>query len=374
MQDTVDRSRLLSDVGAPANARWRTTIRQRCWLVVGGEHHKGYLPGHVFQVAIMLLISLNVVLVIVDTEPAYEDAVDGPFSRFYSYVELFSVAVFGLEYLLRLWSCVESVRFVTESGECHRRVRWALTPLALIDLVALVPFVFDLAFPQNNKLRAAMLIRLLRIFSLLRMERSFHSFARVARVLRCKSEELLVTLFIAVIILILSASLMYYLENGGSEPTSKFTSISTSMWWSVTALTTVGYGDIYPTTVPGRVLGAFTAFVGVGLFALPAGIFASGFAELLEGTDEAEDDEKRKRQLALSPVASAVAAALPLSGGPARASSVSEAGGAAASPEAGAGVQLELSVLRHALAALDAKQPQLAEALLRERLAALTSG
>lgn len=372
MQATVDHSRLLSDVGAPSNDRWCVSIRQRCWLVVGGEHHRRYMPGHVFQVSIMLLITLNVVLVIVNTEPAYED-VDGPFDRFYNWVELISVGVFGLEYLLRLWSCVESTRFAAEAGACLRRVRWALTPLALIDLVALVPFVFDLAYPQNNRLRAAMLIRLLRIFSLLRMERSFHSFARVARVLRHKSEELLVTLFIAVIILILSASLMYFLENGGSSTTSKFTSISTSMWWSVTALTTVGYGDIYPTTVPGRVLGALTAFVGVGLFALPAGIFASGFAELLEHSDEADDDEKQRKQLALSPAASAAAAALPLSSGPARASSVSEAG-AEARAEVGVSVQLELSVIRHALAALDAKQPQLAEALLRERLAALTSG
>ena len=169
----------------------------------------------------MLLVSFNVVLVVVSTEPAFSHTTGKmPFNGFFYWVEIVSVVIFGLEYLVRIWSCVESQssEAAAVAGDCAKRVRWAATPLTLTS-AALLPFVIDLSVVGRDTggLRGIMLIRLLRVFTLLRMERSFSNW-RVARVLRSKRDELIVTFFIAFIILVLSASLMYYLENwGGSD-------------------------------------------------------------------------------------------------------------------------------------------------------------
>merc|ERR1712136_440507 len=108
-------------------------------------------------------------------------------------------------------------------------------------------------------------------------------------VLKMKKAELCATLFLAAVLLLMASCAMYYIENP-SQPAS-FSSIPATMWWTVTALTTVGYGDIYPRTACGKILGSCVAFFGIGLFALPAGIISSGFVEVIEEKHQAECDE-----------------------------------------------------------------------------------
>jgi len=247
------------------------------WRVLGG-HAEGEarLPlSWAVEWFILVLIILNVVMVLVAT------GLEGQNSHFeeaYRWFELASAVVFGLEYTLGMWTAVEEPRF---AAPCRGRLRWSVQPLNVLDLVCLVPFVVDLALPAGDTTyRGATVLRflrLLRLFALLRLERSTGSFARIHAVLRHKGNELLLTLFVAAIILVVSSTLMFYAEH---DVNPMYSSIFISMWWAVTALTTVGYGDVYPVTPAGRLVGAVTALVGVGFFALPAGIIGSGFIEV----------------------------------------------------------------------------------------------
>ena len=271
------------DKGLSAYFSWRLW----CWQVMAGptsDVSQSNFPAKVVEVTSLTLIVVNAVLIAIDSSTPDSSV----FDRCYFFFELLSVAFFSLEYALRLWTAVEEAEY---AAPLHGRVRWALSPLNLLDLMALLPYVVDLALPDNpggNKFRggtAIGLVRLLRLFVLLRLERKFTAFARIHAVLRHKGEELLVTAFIALIMLVTSSSMVYYIENPSNDT---FSDIPTAMWWAVTALTTVGYGDICPMTPMGRFFGAITAFVGVGFFAMPAGIISSGFVEAMM-------DEKRSK-------------------------------------------------------------------------------
>ncbi len=115
---------------------------------------------------------------------------------------------------------------------------------------------------------------------ILKIGRYSKAMITIGRVLNSKKEELAITGFVLGILLILASSLMYYVENTAQPDV--FTSIPAAMWWGIATLTTVGYGDIYPVTILGKVLGALIAVLGIGLFALPAGILAGGFGEELK--------------------------------------------------------------------------------------------
>ncbi len=115
----------------------------------------------------------------------------------------------------------------------------------------------------------------------------------ISTVVSKRKEYLLVTLTIILIMLVMASSLMYYVENEAQPDV--FSSIPETMWWGVATITTVGYGDVYPITALGKVLGSVIAILGVGIFALPAGIIASGFeAEIRSGRNNKEDNIEYK--------------------------------------------------------------------------------
>jgi len=231
---------------------------------------------------LLLLILANVAAVTVCTGV---DRSSDELYRYYHEFELVSTAIFVVEYLARFWVAAEDEQFYGFGALCGR-LRWAVKPINVLDAIALIPFVVDLLTPDSESYAAATtirLVRLLRLFSLLRLERGFQSLARIKSVVDKTGEELLITVFVASIILVISSSLVYFVE---SEHNEQFSNMGTAMWWGVATLTTVGYGDIAPITPIGRLLGAFTAFIGVGIFALPAGIIGSGLVEVMM-------DEKR---------------------------------------------------------------------------------
>lgn len=232
--------------------------------------------GYAFDLFIMALIVLNVAAVLLESV----ESVAAPLRDFFYAFEMFSVVVFSAEYILRLWSVTADPRY---AGAVRGRLRYALTPLALIDLLAILPFYLQFLALDLRFVRSLRLFRLLRIFKLARYSSSMRT---LGNVLRAKKEELIVTLFVVLILLVFAASAMYYAEH--DEQPDKFSSIPAAMWWGVATLTTVGYGDVYPVTTEGKLLGAVIAVLGVGLFALPTGILASGFAEELQKRRRAE--------------------------------------------------------------------------------------
>ena len=217
------------------------------------------------------LILLNVIVVILETKY-------GPFIEYQPYffvIDLFTVIVFSIEYILRIWVCVRDPRY---SSPLTGRIRYAVSPLALVDLIAITPFYLPLIFPIE--LRLLRLLRLLRIFRVLKLGRYSNAFETFADVLKSKKEDLIITLIMAVIILILASSALYVVERE-AQP-DKFASIPDAMWWAVVTLATVGYGDIYPITALGKFISSLVALSAIGLFAFPAGILAAGFAESIQ--------------------------------------------------------------------------------------------
>ncbi|WP_293153569.1 MULTISPECIES: ion transporter [unclassified Microcoleus] len=219
------------------------------------------------DIFITCLILINVAAFIASTSPhlLHEHKV------LLEHIEIISSLVFTIEYVLRLWVCTVDRRY---SHPLWGRFRYSLTPLSIIDLISILPFYALLLFPNLSFVN---LIRLLRLLRLLKMSRYSESVRTLGAVLYAKKEELIATAFAVFILLIFASSVMYFVEYEAHP--KAFGSILDSMWWGVVTLTTVGYGDIYPITPLGKLLGAMLAFLGIGIFALPAGIIASGFSE-----------------------------------------------------------------------------------------------
>lgn len=221
-----------------------------------------------FDLFIIVIIILNVIAVILSSIREFE----ANYSKPLYYFEFISVIIFTIEYLLRIWACTENSKY---SGPFWGRVRYILTPLLIIDLLAILPFYVPFLIPVD--LRFLRSLRLFRVFRLFKLGRYSKAVRAVGNVLSNKRGELIVTCLILLILLIVSSSLLYYAERD-AQP-DKFSSIITSMWWGVVTLTTVGYGDIFPITPLGKMFGAIISFMGIGLFALPAGILGAGFLE-----------------------------------------------------------------------------------------------
>jgi voltage-gated potassium channel len=223
-----------------------------------------------FDLFIVSLITLNVFALIIATVPTLAG-----YAKAFRVFELASVIVFSVEYTLRIWSCTEDE---SHSRPLKGRLRFASRGIMVIDLLAILPFYVALAVPAAAvlDLRFLRAVRLMRIFRLFKLGRYSRAMKVLGRVLRDKKEELGIAVFMVLVLLILASSLMYFAENP-AQPKA-FPSIPAAMWWGVATLTTVGYGDVVPVTALGKVLGAIVSLLGIGLFALPAGILASGFA------------------------------------------------------------------------------------------------
>ncbi|HEY9670430.1 MAG TPA: ion transporter [Waterburya sp.] len=204
------------------------------------------------------------------------------FQLFWFDIEVVSVSCFTLLYILQLWSCTADSRY---QHPLWGRIKYATTPLVIIDLLAIFPFYLMMVFPGVHLVESTELLRLLRLLKLIRYSEALQT---ILRVIGTKKDELVMTLVAVLILLIFASSVMFFAERE-AQPES-FTSIPSAMWWSVVTLTTVGYGDVYPITPIGKLFGAALAFIGIGLFALPAGIIASGFSSEVQRRKEPENN------------------------------------------------------------------------------------
>lgn len=229
----------------------------------------------VVHLSLDALIILNILAVILETV----DALAGRYGLLFEQFDNSSVAIFTVEYCLRLWVCTKNGRY---RGPIWGRVRFALTPLAIIDLLVLLPFYLPLFFRFD--LRVMRALRLIRLVRILKMHRYSRTMSLFGRILYNKKEELLVSASMMMLVLLFASFGIYLLEKV-AQPDA-FSSIPAAMWWAIVTLTTVGYGDIYPVTPLGKVLGSGIALLGIGVFALPAGILASGLYDVLSSHDQ----------------------------------------------------------------------------------------
>lgn len=247
-------------------------LKQRVYetleLSAVGRHITGLL-----DLFLAILITLNVIAVILETVGDWGIAYRGVFYSF----EVASVAIFTIEFLARLWVCTE------DRSERYRhpvlgRIRYLFTPFALIDLIAILPFYLSMFIGID--LRFLRVFRLLRILKLSRYSVALEIFLVV---MRSQRAPLLGAAFLMLVLLVVSSSLMYMIE-GKAQPEA-FASIPHAMWWGLVTLTTVGYGDVAPITAWGKVVGGVVTILGLLMYALPAGIVASGFIQELRKRD-----------------------------------------------------------------------------------------
>lgn len=224
------------------------------------------------------LISVNVGAFVLETvAPLYAG-----YQVWFDALERTSLAIFTIEYVLRVWSSVEDPRY---RDAVRGRLRFARSPLALIDLAVIAPFLIP---GLGSDLRSARVLRLMRIFWFAKLGRYSSALQTFGRVARAKKAELSVVGILLIVLLVISSTLLYFAESPHQD---EFGSIPAAMWWAITTLTTVGYGDILPVTALGRVLAAFVAVLGVGMFALPTGILGAAFVEEIQTRKAAEQGE-----------------------------------------------------------------------------------
>ncbi len=223
-----------------------------------------------FDMFMVVLILSNVAAIILETVDVISEAAGSFFYLF----ELFSVIIFTTEYILRVWSSVEepSGRF---SSPFFGRLRYILSPMAIIDLIAFLPFYLSTFFGVD--LRILRLFRLLRLVKLTRYSPALNA---VGATMVSQHRALTAAFLVMIMALLFSSSIMFVFEN--EVQPEKFSSIPTAMWWGMATLTTVGYGDVAPVTPMGQLFGIITMIIGIGMFALPTGIIATGFANEME--------------------------------------------------------------------------------------------
>ena len=248
-------------------------LRQRVWelLDVSEDPQSGVADWDWVDVILLALILLNVVAVILETVKSFQLRFGTAFRVF----EVISVGVFSVEYAARIWACTADPRY---RQPIIGRLRYVSGFDGVVDLLAILPFYITLALPAAAlDLRILRVLRLLRFARVLKLGRYSDSLGRMKRVIGARRGDLGVALAAVGVVLILASSAIYYVEVD-TQP-DVFTSIPAAMWWGISALTTVGYGDITPVTPLGKFLGGIIQLLGIAIFALPAGIIAAGYEE-----------------------------------------------------------------------------------------------
>lgn len=241
-------------------------LRRRIYEIMEIGHGEDR-ASRIFDVFIVTLILLNVAAFIAETVPWLYAG----YHRYFFAFELFSVAVFTVEYGLRLWTAVE-MPFLRRLSPTRARLYSATRPSLVIDLLAILPFYLSQFFAVD--LRVLRTLRLLRFLKLSRYSPAMHTLIRVVANERRALIGAGMLLFAAVLF---ASTGMYYLESE-AQP-DKFGSVPDAAWWAMATLTTVGYGDVAPVTPLGRLFGSVVMVTGLCILALPVAIIATGFSQ-----------------------------------------------------------------------------------------------
>lgn len=225
---------------------------------------------HFVDIALIILIALNVLAVVLESVKDIHAAAPDAFY----YFEVFSVAIFTVEYLARVWCVIDNPWDDRHTHPIRGRVRYMFRLMAIIDLLAIAPFYLSMFFVTDLRMLRA--LRLLRIFKLTRYSSAM---TLLLMVLREEGRTIGAALFVSILMVFVASTLVFIAEHPAQPEV--FSSIPAAMYWAVITMTTVGFGDIVPVTPWGKVIGAFIGVIGLGMVALPAGILASGFNNAL---------------------------------------------------------------------------------------------
>lgn len=242
------------------------SFKHRIHQMLLGQHLNEPWAG-TFNIGMATLILLNVLALMLETMPGlYKE-----WPLFFHTFEIFSVTLFIAEYLLRIWVANLNPKYQHPIGG---RIRYLFSPLAIVDLLAILPSLLLMTGLDLRFLRMFRLFRVLRLLHIPHFNKALYSIWEAAN---SKKAEFIIAGSIMFILLILCSSLAYFAEHE-AQPEA-FSSIPASLWWGIMTMTTVGYGDVYPITVAGKIIAAFFAALGIGFFALPSAILASALID-----------------------------------------------------------------------------------------------
>lgn len=251
-------------------------IRRKIFTILQPDDGDSVL-SRIFDWLVTALILTSVVIVFVATF----DLPPGTM-RILGGVEAVASVVFTIEYALRI---VTADFLYQDTGPVRSRIKYILSPMAVVDFVSVLPFWLPMFLPETLLgLRALRLVRLLRI---LKLHRYYDAMRSLGEVVVLKKRELLGSIYFVAILMLLASLLMYSAEHDAQPDV--FCNAFSGLWWAVATLTTVGYGDIYPVTVVGRFLGALIAFSGIAAVAIPTGIITTGLGECISRKNAAKD-------------------------------------------------------------------------------------
>lgn len=249
-------------------------FKERAYNLISDDNENDF-ASKIFDTVIIILIVINILLVILDTFTLPD------WLRTLSRnVELISVLIFTIEYLLRIWT---ATYLYPDKKPYKARLKYMVSFMAIIDLLAILPFYIPFIIPVDLMvLRTLRVVRMLQFF---KVNRYTDALSTIGSVFKREASQLLSSMFIVMMLLIISSVLMYNVENA-AQP-DKFTNAFSGLWWAVATLTTVGYGDIYPITAAGKFFSGIISMLGIGLVAVPTGIISAGFIEIMEKDKEA---------------------------------------------------------------------------------------
>lgn len=229
------------------------------------------LPSRLFNRLLIFLILLNISLYVVSTmEHDYKDT-----ERALHWITNFSYYLFGLEYLFRLY-IVLATPLPTEKKPFIQRIKLLSSPLMITDLLAIAPFFMGLDIDL-------IILRVFRLLKIMRITQYSPALELLAKVIK-RENKTLFTIFLLIGILLIITSWGIYLAEHKAQPEA-FSSIPNAMWWAMATLSTVGYGDIVPITLPGKIFGVIVMLIGIGMFAVPTGVLVNGFAREVKRRD-----------------------------------------------------------------------------------------
>lgn len=257
-------------------------IKKRIFEIIESANG-GDAASKLFDIVIISLIILNVIMVIAETFDISQNLIS-----VMNFIEVISVVIFTIEYALRLWT---ADLLYPQYSAVKSRIKYIFSFMALIDLLSILPFYLPFIIPMD--LRVLRTLKILRLFRVLKINRYTTALQTIAQVFKNKASQLILSMFVVLLLIIMASVLMFNVENA-AQP-DKFSNALETMWWAVATLTTVGYGDVYPITAAGKVLGTIIAFLGIGMVAVPTGIITAGFSEVIQNDKqkiETQNDEK----------------------------------------------------------------------------------
>lgn len=254
-------------------------LKHRIFEIIN-KAENGDTASSIFDWMIMSLIALSILTIILDSFQNIHDQ----FRTVFQVFEVITVIVFTLEYILRIWTA-DLLYPVAK----HPRLKYCFSFMAIIDLLAILPFYLPFFSADLRFLRMMRLFRLFRLLRVFKLGRYVEALHIIVKVIQSSGPQLIMSVVICSFVMLFSAIIMYEVENP-VQP-EQFPNVISSLWWAICTLTTVGYGDVYPITPVGRFFASVISLVGIGIIAIPTGIIAAGFNKVISyenGNDSIE--------------------------------------------------------------------------------------